>query len=202
MSTQAERERLRQMRATAAIIIACTLLAVAIVGLRYSPVSHQPHVSSVDHDTTPPDGIATGAQLTQFDETGHMVRRVDGEEIRFFEPTNETLVHNPVITLPDQNDPNAPWRITAKEALMKKQVNQVDFSGDVKIQADTQKHGKITIETQQLSVDLDKQFAETDKAVTIYTATSRAEAIGLQADFSKERLLLTSNVKETHEPRR
>lgn len=85
---------------------------------------------------------------------------------------------------------------------MRKQVNQVDFSGDVKVQADTQKHGKITIETQQLSVDLDKQFAQTDKAVTIRTATSRAEAIGLQADFSKERLLLTSNVKETHEPRR
>ena len=68
--------------------------------------------------------------------------------------------------------------------------------------SDATQGGRTEILTEQLSVDTAKQFAETDKAVTIRTHNNEAKAAGLQADLANERLLLPSHVKETHEVRR
>lgn len=192
----------RQTRKTTAIAIACCLLALTIIGVRYAPERQANTSASVDLEQDAPDGIATQATLTQFNQQGQLARRVLGEEIRFFERSNETVVFQPVITLPDQKNPDAPWKITAAQALLKKTLNQVDFTGRVQIENETARHGKLQINTEQLTVDLDRQYAETDKAVTIRTPSSRAQAVGMKADFARERLLLTANVKETHEPRR
>ena len=185
-----------------AVIAAILLLAVAGLYFRWEPTSALPINPSKTQVL--PDTIVGQPVLDVFDDSGRKVRQLHGQRLDYFDDDKHSVITAPHVQFEQRsgNQAPTPWQITANTATIYEANNKIELQGNVQLWSDATQSGRTEILTEQLSVDTAKQFAETDKAVTIRTRGSEAKATGLQADLAKERLLLPSHVKETHEVRR
>lgn len=185
-----------------AAFVAITVLAAAGLNIHWKTDS-LPSASPSQPDQLVPDTIVEQPWLDTFDESGRKIRQLRGQQIQHFEKSKRSDVRNPVVQFEQQSadQPPTPWEITADTATIYQSNNRVDLQGNVHLWSDATRGGRTEILTEQLLVDTSRQFAETDKAVTIRTHGSEAKSTGLQADLAKEHVLLPSRVKEIHEAR-
>lgn len=182
-----------------------TILLLAVAGLYFR---WQPADALSSNQTNKiqllPDTIVQQPVLDAFGENGRKIRQVQGEQLSYFETDKHSIITVPQVQFEQQSgeQPPTPWHMKANTATIYQMNNKVDLLGNVQLWSDATAGGRTEILTEQLMVDTDKQFAETDKAVTIRARSSEAKATGLKADLANERLWLPSHVKETHEVRR
>ena len=185
-----------------AIIATILLLAVAGLYFRWEPTSTLP--ANPAKIQALPDTIVEQPILDIFDESGRKVRQLRGQQLDYFDDDKHSVITAPRVQFEQQSGNQAPipWQITANTATVFQANNTIELQGNVQLWSDATQGGRTEVLTEQLSVDTARQFAETDKAVTIRTRSSKSQATGLQADLANERLLLPSHVKEIHEVRR
>lgn len=186
-----------------AAVVAILLVAVAGLGFRWEPGS-APITAQAESPKLLPDTIVEQPLLDVFNNTGRNIRQLRGQKLDYFDTDKHSFITAPVVQFEQQNDDQSPtpWQMTADTATIYQSSNRVDLQGNVKLWSDATPGGRTEILTEQLAVDTSRQFAETDKAVTIRARSSEAKALGLRADLANERLLLPSRVKEIHEVRR
>lgn len=188
------------------------LAVVAVAGLqfRWEPASQDtPSQSGVLTEKTPELQIQTPV-MEHFDETGQLSWRVEGESLQHFEVEDRTEIRQPVAIIQTKGDqdnsadkdpgstsntPTNPWHLKAQSATLTQQHTQINLRENAYVS-----NNDITIASEQLLFDTHRQFATTDKAVTIQTHGSTAHADGLEADLTNEIVRLPARVKETHEP--
>lgn len=184
------------------VIAAILLLAVAGLYFRWEPTSVLPAEPAKTQIL--PDTIIKQPVLDVFDDSGRKIRQLHGQQLDYFDEDNHSIITAPQVQFEQQSgsQPPVPWQMTANIATIYQASNRIELQGNVQLWSDATQGGRTEILTEQLSVDTARQFAETDKAVTIRARSSEAKATGLQADLANERLLLPSHVKEIHEVRR
>jgi LPS export ABC transporter protein LptC len=189
---------MRQLAGIATIL----LLAVAGLYFRWEPTSTLP--TSLGKTQILPDTIIEQPVMEVFDNSGRKIRQLRGQKLDYFDADKHSIIAAPQVQFEQQsgNQTPIPWQITANTAAIYQANNKIELQGNVQLWSDATQDGRTEILTEQLSVDTVRQFAETDKAVTIRARSSEAKATGLQADLANERLLLPSQVKEIHEVRR
>lgn len=189
----------RQLAGVAIILLAATAGLV----LRWEP-ENTTAATQTEAAKLLPDTIVGQPLLDIFDDTGKKIRRLRGEKMDYFDTDKHSIVTAPSAELEKQNgdQPPVPWQMTADTATIYQSNNRLDLQGNVRLWSDATRGGRTEILTEQLLVDTTRQFAETDKAVTIRARNSESRALGMQADLANERLLLPSRVKEIHEVRR
>jgi LPS export ABC transporter protein LptC len=180
------------------------LLAVAIAGLSFH---WQPPTASLHGGKTSlqtPDTIIMQPIMDGFDDAGKLNRHIEGDQWQWFEKSAQSQIRAPRFTLAQQTTQQPapePWHLQANAATLFHDRDTLDLQGKVIAQQDSALQGRTEIHTESLHVDIARQFAETDKAVTIRARRSEVHASGLKADLANERLLLPSRVKEIHEVR-
>lgn len=148
--------------------------------------------------------------MEHFDEAGVLSWRVEGESLQHFEAEDRTEIQLPVAVIQKRNDqgkrangdpgsvsnaPDDPWYLKAQSATLTQQHTQIALHGDAHVS-----NRDMAISSEQLLFDTNRQFATTDKAVTIQSRGSTAHADGLEADLTNKIVRLPARVKETHEP--
>jgi LPS export ABC transporter protein LptC len=189
----------RQLAGVAVILLA----AIAGLVFRWEP-EITPVVTQTEASKSLPDTIVGLPLLDIFDDNGKKIRQLRGQKMDYFDTDKHSIVTAPTAGFEKQNgdQPPTPWQLTADTATIYQSNNRLDLQGNVRLWSDTTRGGRTEILTEQLLVDTVRQFAETDKAVTIRARSSESTALGMQADLANERLLLPSRVKEIHEVRR
>ncbi|HSC76313.1 MAG TPA: LPS export ABC transporter periplasmic protein LptC [Pseudomonadales bacterium] len=187
-----------------AVIVAILGLAAAGLNLQWHTTSSNPATTQTNPDDLLPDTIVGHPVLDTFDNTGRKTRQLHGEKLTYFDTDKHSIISAPRIQFEQQNENRSPtpWQLSADTATIYQTNNRADLQGNVHLWNDSASDGRTEILTEQLSVDTARQFAETDKAVTIRARSSEAKATGLQADLANKHLLLPSRVKEIHEVRR
>lgn len=190
---------IRQLTGVAAIL----LVAVAGLVFRWSP-GIIPIAVQAKSAVLLPDTIVEQPVLDVFDDAGRNIRQLRGQKLDYFDTDKRSVVSAPIVRFEQQNgdQPPTPWQMTADTATTHQSDNKLELQGNVRLWSDATRGGRTEILTEQLLVDTTRQFAETDKAVTIRARNSEAKALGMQADLANERLSLPSRVKEIHEVRR
>lgn len=185
--------------ASLAWVASAILLAWAGLQWSWQPDSQKSPSSTLSAHGIP-STVITGAWLQTFNQQGKLVREMSGDTVEFFDHEDRSVVTNAAVTVM-RNDGQAstpPWHITANQALLLPAINRMELQGDVTLWRDEPKDGRTSVKTEQLLIDTDRRYAETDKAVTISFRNSQATAIGLKADLAGEHLVLPSRVRETH----
>lgn len=184
-------------------IIAILLLAIAGLNLDWGHDSKyiKPKESDI---STMPDAIVGDPLLEIFDNSGKRVRQINGEQIQFFDAEKRNIITSPKVYFEEQSEDSKslPWIVTANTATVYQSDNKIDLQGNVLLSRSGADNDRTDIATEQLFIDTSRQFAETNKAVTISSHSSKAQANGMQADLANKRLGLLSRVKEIHEVRR
>jgi LPS export ABC transporter protein LptC len=189
------------------------LLIIAITGIQYrwEPSNHpSASLASVDATMKHADIEIEHPVMEHFDEAGARAWQIEGTALQYFEESDQTLIQAPVATVQHQNknkntqnattnnevtaQDNNPWHLKANTALITNQQTHMTLTGDARVS-----NADIDVQSEQLLFDTTRQFATTDKAVTILSRGSKTHSVGLEADLTNKILRLPGRVKETHE---
>ena len=162
--------------------------------------------STPQNDEKPfPHFYLTEVNLYEFNAQGNLQVQMNTPLVRHFQPDEKasprdfTLFASPHIIFAGRND-RADWDISASEGRSEKDGNLFILSNNVVATQQSDKQGLTTITTSELQVNSREQFAHTDKAVTMRTAKTQLNTVGLHADIQSDRIKLLSNVKGSYEP--
>jgi lipopolysaccharide export system protein LptC len=180
------------------------ILVILFVTLEYSNTENLIGAQEADIKIFPHSYI-TNVEMRQYDREGNIHYQMNTPLIRHFQvddkPGNQdySLFNTPVFMV--VNDPQKPgWFVTAQEGRLDNNDTWFTLTQDVMARQTSEKQGETTISTTDLRLNLQDQFAETNKAVTMRAAQSEITAMGMRADMKREHIEFLSNVKGTYEP--
>ncbi len=152
-----------------------------------------------------PHSYITNVDMRQYDHDGNLRYQMTTPLIRRFQVGEQasekdySLFETPIFML--VNNPQKPgWFVTAQEGRLDSNDQWFTLTQEVVARQNSEKQGETTITTSDLRLNLQEQFAETGKAVTMRAAKSQINATGLRADMKREQIELLSNVKGIYEP--
>jgi LPS export ABC transporter protein LptC len=189
----------RQLGALAAIL----LFALAGLNFRW-PTTITSRSPAAGQESDIPDIIIDRPNIDEFGPGGQKIRQLQGLTLQHFDKAKRSEITAPRVQF-EQKDKEGqliPWQLQSDTAVLFHDSGKVDLFGNAVLWSDATAGGKTEIRSELIHVDTARQFAETDKAVTIRARRSETTSIGLKADLTNERLLLPMRVKEIHEARR
>ena len=140
-----------------------------------------------------------GADIISFGETGLPKSKIIGDQLFHYPDEEDSEIINPRITL--FREKGLPVYVTADHGWINKEGTRVFLKGHTVIKREKSLDNKFSqLETPELTVWPNRDFAETDKAVKITTASTVATGVGMKAYLDTERYYLLNNVKGKHIP--
>jgi len=152
--------------------------------------------NSVRHD---PDVIVDNFHATTMDARGAPRAFMEAQQLRHYPDHDTTELNLPHLTMRGAGRP---------DVIMVAQRGEISSKGDVVIMRDAVKVNQdasaglaaLALQTQFLRVMPNRNFADTDQAVTIFNRSNTVRAIGLEMDNNAHTLKLLSHVRSEHLP--
>lgn len=145
------------------------------------------------------DTFFNEVKINSFSETGHPKNKIVGDKIAHYPGDTESEIDTPKITLFKKI--GASTDILAEAGWVNKNGSRVRLKGHTFIKREKSPHNSFfQLETPELTIWPNKNFAETDKFVKITTDTIIATGIGMKAYLDSEHYYLLNNVKIQHLP--
>lgn len=167
------------------------LAALSVYALQTTTLNHQNHQSS----EFSPDAKATEIHLISTNEAGTIKYTIDAQQLTHYTQRNHSLFSNPVITVAEKPD-QPEWRITADIGEAFGGTDEVILSGHVNA-----KQAATVISTDHITVNQQRDTAETDAHVTIVTPESFLEADGMRTLLHAKHVTLLHHVRGLHVPK-
>jgi lipopolysaccharide export system protein LptC len=152
-----------------------------------------------------PDIYIEGFRAVELDNEGRPRQMVAGKRALHYGDDQTTEVTDPVLSQTEAGKPA--FRITAAKGRLSGDRKDVFFTGNVRAVRDAgpttpgeAPAGPVTVLTEYLHVVPDKEFATTDRAVTIEEPRGIIRSVGLTLDNKARTLKLASGVSGTLQP--
>ncbi|HTP99642.1 MAG TPA: LPS export ABC transporter periplasmic protein LptC [Casimicrobiaceae bacterium] len=152
-----------------------------------------------------PDIFIEGFRAVELDPQGRPRQAVAGTRAIHFGDDQTTEITDPLLSQTEEGKPE--FRITAKSGRLSGDRKEVSFTGNVRAVREAgptvpgeSPAGPVTMTTEFLHVVPDKEFAQTDKAVTIEEPRGIIHSVGLTLDNKAKTLKLRSGVNGTLQP--
>lgn len=166
--------------------------------LYFDPFAPETPSLPVPANTTEPDLLIEDAIITQYRDTGAIRYLLRSPRIEHFQKKALTYLTEPDLELHD--DPGPPWRITARQGIIRNASEQINGAGEeVQLEQDvlmSQRHEdgrSFELRTSLIRIHPEREYAETDRDVMITTHAGRTHAVGLSGNLDKGLLQLFSS---------
>lgn len=147
-----------------------------------------------------PDFFLTEFELTSMDRAGAPRYRLHAEGMTHYVDNDTAEVVEPRLTL--FRGDAAPWRARSATGWVSGDGELVRLDGDVVIERAAQRERPgVEVLTDALQVWPGKEFAETERPVTLRSALGVTDAVGMRADFGQDVLALHADVRSVYAPR-
>lgn len=177
------------------------LLLAALAALTFwlDQVVQPPPRGSDGKSRHDPDYIVDNLSALSTNEAGNAAYTLFAARMVHYPDDDTTLLTRP--RLISYRSVQAPVTITANEALVSSNGENVYFKNDVKVtRAAYGDHSEMVMLTTYLHVIPDDNIAKTDRPVTITDASTVVNAIGLELNSETRVLKLHSRVRGTYDP--
>ncbi|MFA0811366.1 LPS export ABC transporter periplasmic protein LptC [Microbulbifer epialgicus] len=160
-----------------------------LLGIRPTPQQHDQAA----------DLIIRGAKTRHFNEDGNLAYRVDAEQITYyqFKLRDRAELTEPRMLFYQDDQPK--WRTESRQGVAYNRGERLVLSGDVEID-ELPTPGGIKLQTSSITILPDKEFAETDKVVTISSGPNRTIGKGMRVYLNEDRVEILSDVKSNYDP--
>jgi len=152
-----------------------------------------------------PQVFMTNVDMREFAADGTLHFQLKTPLIRHFQIGDKTSAEDytlfdlpQIVFLGTEEKPA--WYMTARLGRNDNNGELFTLSTDVLAQQISKTQGTISISTSELHLNTRDQFAETDKAVTMRSAKTHLETMGIRAFIKQDQIELLSNVTGTYEP--
>ncbi|BBM02290.1 hypothetical protein GL2_23640 [Microbulbifer sp. GL-2] len=96
-------------------------------------------------------------------------------------------------------DDQQKWRTESRQGAAYNRGERIVLSGDVEID-ELPSPGGIKLQTPSITILPDKEFAETDRVVTISSGPNQTKGKGMRVYLDKDRVEILSDVKSNYDP--
>lgn len=147
------------------------------------------------------DTFFNHSTIINFNEAGLPKSKIVGEQLFHYPGEEDSEITDPRVTF--FRDEGAPVFITADHGWINQDGTRVFLKGHTTIMRDKSPFNKYSkLETPELTIWPNRDFAETDKTVKISTDETTATGVGMKAYLDKEHYFLLNNVKAQHIPKK
>ncbi len=190
--------RQRQPKTWFVPLFICALVVVFVLQLSPSDMDFSGGAETSEH--TFPETYVVGMLDRTYDATGTLKHTLRAERVNYYQSDSENRgdIIAPAIEFYSEDKP--PWHLRAKQGTADNRKQTLMLEQNVTANSNHPKYGKITISTEDLLIHTDRQFAHTDKPVTIRSARGKTTAVGLNAAIDLGQIELLSEVKSLYEP--
>lgn len=145
------------------------------------------------------DYYARHFTTTVMNEEGAPKYKLSAEFMQHFSDDESSELEKPVLILYDANTP--PWIVRSATGTLSKDGEEVFLGGDVFIdRAGSDQKRPVKVITRNLIIQPNKEYAETDEKVDIFSLGDHVTGVGMRAYFGNNvQISLLSNVRGTHE---
>jgi len=152
--------------------------------------------SSKRHD---PDAIMENFSAIRLNEQGAPRFIMAAKKMQHYPDDDSTTLEVPRLTTLSAEHPAI--HIVARQGMVSRRGDEVFLHHDVEVlrEASAQRE-ELTLYTEYLHIIPDRDWADTDRAVTIVDAHNTVHAIGLEMDNKVRTLKLISQVRSEHVP--
>jgi len=176
------------------IIILLSILGISMVILRLIGHSDNDEVSGPGDQEN--RFTIENLKLKRFDADGALKYQLLSKTIEQDAATGESVISKPVAWFFEANQPR--WKLTADQGWLN--GPQTVAKLDQNVQVVGTKQSDLLATMPELTVDLVAEVADNTHPVEITMNKSKVNGVGLQADFTKSRLTLKSQVRGVYVP--
>lgn len=148
-----------------------------------------------------PDAIMENFSAIRLNEEGHPRFIMAAKKMLHYPDDDSTQLEVPRLTMLSAEHPA--MHVIAKRGLVSSRGDEVFLHDDVEVlrEASLQRE-ELTLHTEYLHVVPDRDWADTDRAVTIEDVHNTVHAIGMEMDNKARTLKLLSQVRSEHVPKK
>ncbi len=178
--------------------IVTILTAIGVVGYlalddkQLGPISNAQHAIQQE-----PDYTVKGLRAQHYNAQGQLDRMIQADEASHYPFDDRTQLDNPNLTLHQSAQPQ--WQVSAQKGTISK-AQILELNGDVQVAPLQKSAGTFSLNSPHLSIDLERQIADTDKSVIISSPNTHLTATGMNLDMVKQQAKFKSTVRGTHDP--
>ena len=179
--------------------IVTILTALGVVGyLALDDKQTTPENASIDAISQEPDYIIQGVKARHYDKHGVLGRRIEAKSAQHLPITDTTKLIEPSVILRDKQNPT--WTVKSQKGqLLGTQTLELD--GDVQVLPMKGSQTELSLKTEHISIDLDKQIADTSENVTIESPDTKIRSKGMNMNMITQQVQFTSQVRGQHDPK-
>ena len=156
-------------------------------------------VASVNNQRHDPDGIMDNFSAVKMDMQGVPSALLSAKQLRHYPDHDTTELELPKLTMLNAEHP--PVHIKGLHGNVSSRGDEVIFHDDVVVLREpVGTQSAMTLRTEYLRVLPNKDWANTDRAVTMVDAYNTIHAIGMEMDNKTRILKLLSHVRSEHLP--
>lgn len=160
-----------------------------LLGIRPTPQQHSRAADLVIRD----------AKTRHFNEDGNLAYRVDAEQITYYQFKRRDRAELTEPRMLFYQDDQQKWRTESRQGAAYNRGERIVLSGDVEID-ELPSPGGIKLQTPSITILPDKEFAETDRVVTISSGPNQTKGKGMRVYLDKDRVEILSDVKSNYDP--
>ena len=155
-----------------------------------------PADGSQRHD---PDAFADDFDLSTFDAEGRLAHRLRAKRMEHYPDDDSTALTEPYLEL--YRPAAEPWQARALEGWVSTGGTEVLLEEQVQIHRPaSNEQPAADLHTRKLRLFPDRDFAETDAAISYRSAGLKVEAIGMRAYLEQGRVELLGRVRAVQQP--
>ncbi|NOX08102.1 MAG: LPS export ABC transporter periplasmic protein LptC [Gammaproteobacteria bacterium] len=176
------------------------LIAIALItGWIYYSLQQKDSVSIKRADERQPITVIKNFTVSELDNSGRIKHRIQSEKMEQYNDNKMQLLNPELDFYPANNISST--HIRASKGLIQEQQKQIELQGAVRItQKPQHTPAGIRIETDNLSINLQSQKAQTQDMIYYYSQQIEIHSLGMNLDFNNEHLTLLSKVQGTYYP--
>lgn len=179
--------------------IATILTALGVVGyMALDDGSGGANLLAPEKISTEPDYIISGLSAEHFGKKGFLDQQIDAKSATHYPHNNTTILDSPSVIVREGEQPH--WGVRANIGELRGDEVLV-LKGQVQIVPMGKEKENFSLSTEELSIDLNNQIANTDKLVTIESISTHLQAVGMTLNLATEQAKFKSKVRGQHDPK-
>lgn len=181
------------------------LLAIALAAAAswwlYQQVASE-HARLEGRERHDPDAFADDIELRTLNARGKLEHRLQASRMEHYPDDDSTTLDAPYLELYRPGEPT--WRVRSSQGRVSSGGAEVLLEGDVDVQRAGNKAGlrPVHLTTSKLRVFPDRDYAETDVAITYRTTDLVVRSLGMRAHFDTGQVELPARVRAVYQPPR
>lgn len=186
------------MRISHAIIIFILLIAAVLSWQIDLPIEVAPE-PSINMAERKADYYLESFIITETGSSGKAETIIAGDTLTHYPADRTADINRPFVEVRG-TEASAHWVLRAKKGILQEQGNIITLVGDVSLERkENDAQEPIRVETQSLSIYLDKNYVETDQPIEVKAKSWSINAGSLQSDLNKDHLTLFKRVQGQYE---